>query len=270
VKQIQLERHKTAPICPNCQGLCERTAAVTQRGDPNQFGSGLLQSLAYPVRGDCLLMLLAITAVGLVIQFASGLPGVRTVAWMLSFAAGAYALLFVREVILSATDGTSQVPPWPELDRHAALEVALLWMGTTIISFGPWLLCRFWLGTETEVLRWICHGLLAAGCLYFPMAVLAVVLNDNLSAANPVLVLVSVFRAPGRYLGLCAFAGALFGGAWLLEQALVGMPVPILALALVGAAQFYAVLAAARALGWFYYCSKEQLAWRGSPPTQQS
>ena len=109
--------------------------------------------------------------------------------------------------------------------------------------------------------HWVCYGLLGFGICYFPMALLAVVMHDNLSAANPLLVAVSVFRSPLRYLLLCGFVGAMPGVVVLLETAVVKMAPAFVGSALATFASCYATMAALRAVGWFYFCNKEKLGW---------
>jgi hypothetical protein len=91
--------------------------------------------------------------------------------------------------------------------------------------------------------------------------VLAVTIYDDLAALNPVLVLVSVARTLVRYLILCLLLGVALGAAWVSERATGGPSPPMLGTVLSGVLWAYAGLVGARAIGWFYYCSKDQLAW---------
>jgi hypothetical protein len=241
--------------------LCEPIGAASEKLDPQHFGQGLTAALAYPVQGPGLVMLLAVAGLNAALAMTGRWMLFAGFAWILGFAVGAYALLFLREVVLSSAQGDRKLPPWPVANRESLGEVVLEFTGLYLISFGPWTLCRVWLHPETEMMRWVCYALLGFGLLYFPMALLAVVMHDHLAAANPVLVAVSVCRSPSRYLAVCGFLAMLAGVAWLVERGVASLGPPFLGAALSSFASGYVTLAAMRAIGWFYFCSKEQLAW---------
>jgi len=87
------------------------------------------------------------------------------------------------------------------------------------------------------------------------------VIYDNVAALNPILVVVSILRTFNRYVGLCAFLGFVLGIGYVLQAALSALGLPLLRSALIGCGEMYATILLLRAVGWFYYCSKEQLAW---------
>jgi hypothetical protein len=103
--------------------------------------------------------------------------------------------------------------------------------------------------------------LLIAGSLYFPMALLAVIIYDNLAALNPVLVVLSILKAPIRYGILVLLIGLLAVVDWRIGAALNRIGVPFLSGVVNGFTTLYVTMVAMRALGWFYYCTRDQLGW---------
>ena len=103
--------------------------------------------------------------------------------------------------------------------------------------------------------------MLVVGAAYFPMALLGVVIYDDLAALNPIRVIVSVARTAPRYLALCLCLGAIAGLVLGAEAFLQSLGRQGLALAAANAGWMYLSFVLARATGWFYYRSKDQLAW---------
>ena len=53
------------------------------------------------------------------------------------------------------------------------------------------------------------------GCLYFPMAFLAVAIKDNVFASNPLVVVPSILRVPLEYIVAAILLAGMFGVRWL-------------------------------------------------------
>jgi hypothetical protein len=227
--------------------------------------------LAYPFRGTALLLVLLGVFLEVVLAGVGTLFSGRTLGvlsggimfllWGVGIGVGAFVLTYLRQVLLTSSDGEYSPPPWPEFDTSTLGEAALQFLAIYLVSFGPWTVCTIWLQADTPTTRWLGHGLLAAGACYFPMAVLAVVIYDSVSALNPIPIAVSILRCLPRYLGLCAWLGAVAGIAYAPELILAHLNVPLLAAVLRGFGTLYAAVLLMRALGWFYFCSREQLAW---------
>ncbi len=270
VKQVKLEAGRTVTICEACHGLCERVSRGAQGEMASTFSGGLLESLAYPFRGTALLLVLLGVVLEVILAGAGTLVSGRALGvlsggmfllWGVGIGVGAFVLTYLRQVLLTSSDGEPAPPPWPEFDSSTLGEAALQFLAIYLVSFGPWTVCTMWLHSDTAAIRWLCHGLLAAGACYFPMAVLAVVIYDSVSALNPLLIVVSIIRALPRYLGLCAWLGAIAGIGYGADLALTALNVPFVAAVLRGFGALYAAVLLMRTLGWFYFCSREQLAW---------
>jgi pSer/pThr/pTyr-binding forkhead associated (FHA) protein len=261
VKQVKLEPNRLVTLCTRCQGICERIGLDPKRlTRPSGYGQGLLRALIYPFGENCLPILLAAIVLEVVEALTPRQMGLA--GSLISLVFGAYMLLYLREILLSSTEGEAHPPPLPILDREAAREHVLEGMGIYLVCFGPWTLWRLLTGLGIEAPRSIGACLLVVGAAYFPMALLAVVVCDDLSALNPVRIIVSIWRTAGRYLELCCFVAALTAPLWLEGNRMVGgTPQASWENLIVGVAGMYVTIVCVRAIGWFYFCSKVQLGW---------
>jgi hypothetical protein len=235
--------------------------------------------LTYPLQGTALLLLAgngifcllttlpALLSAGQATPWRGGIAALALTGFLgygsllIGFAVGFYVLAYLRQIIVTSADGATVPPNWPELDLESLREGALELFGVIMVSFGPWWLCSRFLDWQAQPTKFICGALLLAGSFYFLMAALAVVTYDSFEAANPLLVAVSALRTPLKYFGLCLFAGGLASAESLLERALIGMNHPMLAGLAAGVMWPYLAIVIARATGWFYWCSKDELAW---------
>lgn len=257
VSQVKLNSKQSVTLCKACNGVCERAGSQLKSGHgPATFVAGLLYSLRYPFSGNGPFMLVAATIAQAAISFAGGLF------FVVGIALGAYICIFMRNVILTSSRGDLTLPNWPDLDLEDVRGAAFQFFGVGLISFGPSLLAAFWSASDPELARNIRYGLWGAGACYFPMALLAVVIYDDLAALNPVLVVVSIFKTPLRYLSLLLFLGAVFGGSFLLDFVLPTTGVRVMTWIVTGFAGIYTSIVAARAIGWFYHCGEDELGWK--------
>jgi pSer/pThr/pTyr-binding forkhead associated (FHA) protein len=257
VKRVKLEGSRTVSICPACQGLCEPLSRES-RGTTSSFTGGMVGALAYPLRDNGPFMLVGLAVLTAVMDLLARSLAVGMMLGLVGLGVGLYVLSYLREIVVSSADGESRLPSWPDFQAQALGGSIVQWLGVYLVSFGPWMLTTRLIPPEA---RWLSPALLGLGCAYFPMAVLAVTIYDDLAALNPVLVLVSVARTLVRYLILCLLLGVALGAAWVSERATGGPSPPMLGTVLSGVLWAYAGLVGARAIGWFYYCSKDQLAW---------
>jgi hypothetical protein len=263
IKQVKLETKRSVAICRSCNGLCERVGATANKGSTATFGQGLFAALVYPLEGTALVLILLGTLLeaGMSVMGRVAVAGSMLVEGGMGVAMGAFLVTFLRQILLSSADGDRSTAAWPELDATSITEAALEYFATYLVCFGPWTLCRLWLHPQTTEIQLICDALLGIGALVFPMALLAVVIYDSVSALNPLLIVVSVVRTFRRYLGLCAFLGCILGIGLLLQWAVAFLGLPLLTALATGFTGVYGPILLMRALGWFYYCSKDQLAW---------
>ncbi|MHC1765441.1 MAG: FHA domain-containing protein [Verrucomicrobiia bacterium] len=261
VKPVALGPRKSVILCQVCHGLCERVEKLSRRGAPMSFAGGLFRALTFPLGPAGLVVLLAAMVLNLAFAFAGHLFVFGGASALLGLGLGAVLLAFLRQVVLTSADGEDSFPGWPELDLESLRETIVLWLAVSLVCFGPWTLCNIAVRLEVDAARWVCPVLLGLGAVYFPMALLAVAIQDDAGAMNPVLVCGSILRTARRYLALCLFLAALAGAVYGVEAASAAARLPHLGAAVTGFLSFYAALVVARAIGWFYYCTKDDLGW---------
>jgi hypothetical protein len=280
VKQVSLGKDRPVTLCRSCDGLCERLGKPGAVGSPaRNWMAGLAASLGYPLHGTAFVLLLvngllSIVAILPLILRSDRMSQLRGGAGMLAvsgmvgygfvfvgIAVGLYGLAYLREIVASSGEGAVAPPTWPELDFDSLRERAVEMLGVGLVAFGPWLLSSIWLREAGTQWGWVGKALLALGISYFPLALLGVVIYDSFAAVNPLLVAVSAMRVPLPYLMLVVFIGALTGIEHGLEAAAGRSEHAVLA-ALAGSVAWpYVLIVVMRAIGWFYWCHKERLAW---------
>ncbi|MCF7955637.1 MAG: hypothetical protein K9M75_07540 [Phycisphaerae bacterium] len=135
--------------------------------------------------------------------------------------------------------------------------------------FACYLLCFVWApisligNSEFGITYW---SLIAVGCLFFPILFLSIVVIDSISAWNPFMLIISMFRLMPQYLIVSA---AMFAGVWLAHKvgfwmfSLEGLAhnlMPIIR-PLIEAALVYLSFIAAHLLGRFYWRNSHKLDW---------
>jgi hypothetical protein len=105
--------------------------------------------------------------------------------------------LYMQNIIHSTTADEKEPLGFPEVDGlgGAAMQLA----GTILMSFGipiGLIVARFF---DVEIPVQAIIGTVILGCLYFPMAFLAVAMKDSVAAGNPLVVIPSILKIPGPY-----------------------------------------------------------------------
>ena len=111
-----------------------------------------------------------------------------------------YMFAFMQGIIHSTASADEELPGWPGIDDLGGC--FLRFAGAAVFSFAiPLILSIMALFSEEPTIGatllmpgWI------FGALYFPMALLAVAMKDTPIAANPLIVVPSIFKAPVEYL----------------------------------------------------------------------
>jgi len=129
-------------------------------------------------------------------------------------AAIGYVFAFVQNIIHSTASGDDKLPDLPGMDGLFSNFFRLL--GTLLISFGPSLAVAYFAISQEQ--SWAGILIIPAvifGCLYFPMAFLAVAIKDTVVAANPLIVVPSIVRVPLEYIVASILMAGMFGVRWL-------------------------------------------------------
>jgi hypothetical protein len=216
-------------------------------------------------------------------QFMMAMRSIRMLIFgaILEIFAGGY-LFTCLQSILHSTAAEDPEPPAPPLANfYDDIFVPFFrLLGVSLFCFGPALGLGVWvLLTKQET--WS-PGFLAFGAatvfgyVYFPMAFLAMALLDSIFAANPMVVVSSIIKAPLEYAGVLALLALVYGtrvgGSILIDKFFPeGMTTHSMGelFAMLGCIVFqgflwvYLLLVAVHVLGLLYVTKKDKLAWLG-------
>lgn len=173
------------------------------------------------------------------------------------------------QLIRSSATGAEEAPMFPE---STDIFADLLWpliqlLFATLICFLPAILYSALAsdGPDSTIEALLIMG----GLIYFPMAVLAMVVLGRVSAIGPHIVVPAILRTGGLYVLTLLLLGLLvvvklFAEGWLLVLAVEtsGLRGALLAWIFIEPILFvYLYMASARALGVLYREREEELAW---------
>ena len=237
-----------------------------------QPGAGFMPSLPgaflYPFRGTGILILIFSTILFSALSFMSA--GIFSL--LMKMAAIGYLFSYMQNIIHATANEESQMPEMPGMD---GLFIGFFRLaGTVLMSFGlplGLLVARFY-GVEIPVAAIIVTTLL--GCVYFPMAFLAVAMKDNVLSSNPLIVLPSIIRVPGQYAVAFVVFASIFGvqqignyvasGAGSVAFTTTSISVMFMAFGVRMIWSFisvYLMTVNMRILGLLYVTQKDKLAW---------
>lgn len=235
--------------------------AAPGSGTPADFWQAVPSVLTYPLRGDGwipLLLLVGVSQVPLLLPVAFSFAGVG-----LSFLIGAYLIQLAKSIVLTTADDPEAPFPNPDVSFHAddLKEAFLTFLTLALICFGPATATQWIPGSP----GWLGPVLAAAGCLYFPMALLGLLMTDQLGALSPTFVLPSIGRAPAAYavVALSLAAIPLMGMLPQLLDATLENRGAVRLMVSTGttAAGFYLLFAWLRLLALFYRHHRTTLGW---------
>jgi hypothetical protein len=222
--------HFFCELCVNTRGLQKfcRTCGVEclpvrvqiqAPPPPKGFYARLPGAFVYPFRGSGVLVLMVGTFLLAVVNAGGGMgsfgmrsrmgPGFRggmSFGWwglMARIVVVGYLFTYMQSVIHSTAVGEEEMPPLPGMTNfwEDIILPCLQMIGLTLISFAPAIGMALWVvATAQESMGVPLVSVFALGCLYFPMAFLAVALLDSVAAANPLQVIPSIFKVPLEYL----------------------------------------------------------------------
>lgn len=255
--------------CRQCGTECVPVQVRLQRTVAQGFFARFPSAFIYPFRGSGVLMLL-VSAV--VISFAEGLTG----AWMsipLMIAAYGYIFSFLQNIIHATANEEEEVPGLPGFEDvfGGAFRLAV----TVVICFGlpvTFAVLKFFDVYDAPANLLIATMVL--GCLYFPMAFLAVAMKDTALAANPLVVIPAILKVPLGYLVTCMvvigvyllrlLGDALAGGAESVGYSTRDMSVMFMTFGLRAVwslIRVYLLIVSMRTLGLLYVTNKHKFGW---------
>ena len=261
---------RTFEVCPHCGGAVATAEPPAVSGDveARERAPSFASALGYPFHGWGLVALGAGTFLVGLLEF--GLVFlISYVAVMLVYG---YACNYLFEIVLTTANGEDAPPEFPDFTHwwEDILRPILLMVSATLLCFTPSFLYFVWYLWHCWYEGWVpdpseptCAvgvlGLALLSSLYYPMALLGVVMFDARRGADPRLVIPAIARVLRPYLTVCGFMvltglvrvgfGVVFTGGSLLAHFIAVF------LSLWGA------MASMRLLGLLYRAHKETLGW---------
>jgi len=275
---------KAIKNCRSCQVECVPLQVHLQTiNAPKGFFSSVPGAFVYPFRGSGVFIMLVgmLIFVGIrlgTLMMAGG--GVRGIGmgFIMSVLLGGYLFTFLQNIIHSTAAGDSEVPDLPGINF---LEDVLLpffrLLGLIVVSFAPAVaLLIFTLATASPMAAIGIMPAVLLGCVYFPMAFLAVATLDSVGAVNPLVVIPSILKVPLEYIVTVVILAsvliftkvgdivlALAFPKGMLTQS-VGELIAMFAVKFVwGFIGLYLLTVNTRILGLLYLTNKDKLNWLG-------
>jgi hypothetical protein len=225
----------------------------------------------YPFKGSGLFVLIISTIA------ISGLDFLRK--WgilykiTLTIAFYGYLFAFMQGIIHSTASEDEELPGWPNIDDLGSGFLNL--MGAVCLSFGPAIGLFIYAFFNEEPAAGIAMiPAMIFGCLYFPMALLAVAMKDTPMAANPLIVIPGIFKAPAEYavtvVLMAIVLGMRYGGQMLVDiifansfmtHSMAELLAMFAARALWAFVAVYLLAVNMRLLGILYVTKKQELGW---------
>ncbi|MFT3992344.1 MAG: hypothetical protein QM680_13145 [Luteolibacter sp.] len=213
--------------------------------------------LTYAYRGSGKYVLIVCVILSVVAKLAGIAPLLGPIATLLL---SAYFCAIYFQMIQSSATGGKEAPEFPDT---ANIFEDIIWPMLQIfvvglVSFGPLVGYSIWAG-EDRFNSMVGYGLVGFGVVYFPMAMLAVVVLGYTGALSPHIVIPAIFRGGWLYwigvLMLCL----LYVSGSLIEDALAGSL--IIGTLLMSLVSSYTLMTNARILGVVYRERQEELGW---------
>lgn len=194
--------NKTCRACAvECAALEVQVTAPSNQG----FMSSLPGAFIYPFRGSGVFILIFATVLFSAMSFFK--VGLFSIIFRIGLLG--YLFSYMQNIIHATAAEEEQMPEMPGRDDLFGAFLRLA--GTVVMSFGlpiGLLVAKF---SDIEIPTSAIIVTMILGCIYFPMAFLAVAIKDNVLASNPLVVLPSITRVLGQYLITVILFGAIFG-----------------------------------------------------------
>jgi pSer/pThr/pTyr-binding forkhead associated (FHA) protein len=256
-------------FCRHCGTECSPLKVQIQQVREKGFFARIPGVFVYPFRGSGLLILIVSTIVFAALDYISA--GLFVI--LIEIVAIGYLFSFMQAIIHSTAAGDQEMPELPGFDDIFGGFLRLT--ATVLVSFGlAIVLACVMFAAEQPLAAIAIIPAVALGCLYFPMALLAVAILDSIGAVNPLLVIPAILKAPLQYLVTVIVMGGVFG-VRILGDVVVGAMstgtyttrsmselLSVLGLRACWAfASIYLLTANMRLLGLLYVEKKEEFAW---------
>ncbi len=259
---------KIVKTCRSCGVECVpvQFKAAAQKS----FYASLAGAFVYPLKGVGILIVVCAAVAYAALKFVSA----RTLfGFVITIAIYGGIFLFMQNIIHTTTSDEEEDIGFP--DFSGTFGAAFQLFVTFVASFWLWigLFIATIAGVEIPMEAIIASRIL--GLIYFPMALLAVAMKDSPLAANPLIVLPAMMKAPVEYSITVLFLLAVYGIS-IVGDLLTSSAVPQNVMltkdmstlfisfgikSAVGLVSVYLLCVTMRILGLFYNASKQKLGW---------
>jgi hypothetical protein len=183
-------------FCRQCGTELTPVQVQSVRSNQKSFYSLLPSTFVYPAKGSGLFVIIVCTIVIFALGFISS--GLFSIFSKMAFLG--YLFSFMQNILHSTASGDEEIPGFPSFDDLFGCFMRLF--GAVALAFGPALTLFFiaFFGDESSAGSTFMIPALIFGCLYFPMALLAVAMKDTPLAANPLIVIPGICKVPVEYL----------------------------------------------------------------------
>jgi pSer/pThr/pTyr-binding forkhead associated (FHA) protein len=266
VRTVGGVQHKTCRQCAAELSPVEVATGVSSSHE--RFFSKLPGVFAYPSKGAGPFVLVVCS----IVMAALGGPIGGFFVFLTALFYG-YLFAFMQNIIHSTASEDEELPSWPAWDDlgGGALRLA----GALVFSFGPAIgLGMYALWNEEPTAGVAMIPAMIFGCVYFPMALLAVAMKDSPLAGNPLVVLPAIVKVPLEYIVtvillavvICIERGGELALAAIFPKGMLTHRIDTLfemfgARLLWNVAALYLLAVNMRILGLLYVTKKRKLGW---------
>jgi len=257
---------KVVKTCRSCGVEC--VPVHFQAAAQKSFYASLAGAFGYPFKGAGIIIMICATIAFAALKFVRG--GLFGIIITISVYGGVF--LFMQNIIHTTTSDENEDMSFPDFSETFA----------AAFQFGITFIASFWLWTALTIAKLADvdipgEAIIASyilGLIYFPMALLAVAMKDSPLAANPLIVLPAMMKAPVEYGITVLFLLAVYGisvlGDILSNNAghdmmfTKDMSTLFIAMGIkcaLGIVSVYLLCVTMRILGLFYNASKQKLGW---------
>ena len=254
-------------FCRSCGGECY--AVSVHLAIPEMMAKSFFAQLpgifAYPFKKNGWMMVIIGTILFAVLGFFARIAfsgGVRIISlslWAFVFGTG-YFLAYMQRIMTSSGYAEEEMPGWPDVTDFGSDVVLpmLLFAGTFLACIAPGLTCLIF-GSDT--VKEAAIPLFVLGAFYFPMAVLAVGMTDNIFSLNPLVIIPSIAKVFVHYLVATVFLAVLFGVYKLSRGLVESVGIPVISSLVISFLSLYFTTLQMRILGILYFTNKDRLGW---------
>lgn len=212
---------------------------------------------SYAFRGNGKYILFIGAVISVIADIASFAP---TFGFLAMIVLSGYFCAIYFEVIQSTATGDDEAPDFPEITSFLedVLEPLVQVVGVTLLSFGPGVV--YWIFTDEAAYNpFILYSLLSFGTIYFPMAMLAVVILGSLKGMSPHIVIPAIFHGGLLYWIAVILLCLLYAVQYVTEGLFEGHA--IIGTLVMAALGMFTLMTNGRILGILYRDREEELGW---------